>query len=293
MAHFTYEDKLDLSGLKQGDLLSKSDDLIRILDEVHPYFCNPEYKYFLVLTQSCDLVKRNGDDCSAKHITLAAVRSLEDALKRGAEMYFQSSLEKKTKLILEERKHNKIVEFVVRLMNNNIPEYFYLHPETQYKFPEPCVAFLRVSIALRASEHYDTCLSAKVLELNDAFKAKLGWLVGNLYSRVGTEDWTNKISLEEFNKQCIDLVEANFMFVNSPKDLEKKLLQKFPDSYETLTNAEIIEFSKTYKPPTKKEKLLSILNDILTETNSVKEDYTVKRLLKNIENNPGFSSLLK
>jgi len=48
-------------------------------------------------------------------------------------------------------------------------------------------AFLLLSIALRA-EHYGALLEAKIAQLDDIFAAKLGWLTGNLYSRVGTPD---------------------------------------------------------------------------------------------------------
>lgn len=51
------------------------------------------------------------------------------------------------------------------------------------------IASLKVSIALKSNLHYEQCLAAKALELSDEFKAKLGWLVGNIYSRVGTTDW--------------------------------------------------------------------------------------------------------
>lgn len=51
------------------------------------------------------------------------------------------------------------------------------------------VAYLKVSIPLKSGEHYDKCLKAKRIELADEFKAKLGWLIGDMYSRVGTTDW--------------------------------------------------------------------------------------------------------
>ena len=76
-------------------------------------------------------------------------------------------------------------------MKNKEPDYFFLSDDTSLGFPDRMVAFLKLSISLKADLHYDTCLSAKVLGLTDAFKAKLGWLVGNMYSRVGTPDWVS------------------------------------------------------------------------------------------------------
>ena len=76
--HFTYKHSPDMSSLCQGDVLQVTDGMRDILKEVHPYFLNKQYKYFMVLTQSCDLVRRNGGNCKTPYITLAAVRSFDD-----------------------------------------------------------------------------------------------------------------------------------------------------------------------------------------------------------------------
>ena len=61
--HFTYKRSPDAASLCQGDVLKKTDELMKILKDVHPYFQNDGYKYFMVLSQSCDLVRRNGQCC--------------------------------------------------------------------------------------------------------------------------------------------------------------------------------------------------------------------------------------
>ena len=51
----------------------------------------------------------------------------------------------------------------------------------------------------------------KKIELTDEFKAKLGWLVGNMYSRVGTADWEGIMSPQarkdmlnnDLNSMCV------------------------------------------------------------------------------------------
>ena len=50
-----------------------------------------------------------------------------------------------------------------------------------------------MSIALKAAAHYDVCLKAKIAQLDHVFAAKVGWLTGNLYSRVATPDVEEKI----------------------------------------------------------------------------------------------------
>jgi len=74
--HFTYNEGADKEKLKQGDVLRKTARLQEILEEVHPHYNCEEYKYFQVLTQSCDLVRRDQDgSCNSRYITLAAVRT--------------------------------------------------------------------------------------------------------------------------------------------------------------------------------------------------------------------------
>lgn len=57
--HFTY--KLpDKQSLCQGDLLIPTENLVKELRIRHPHFADQEYRYFMILTQSCDLVRRDG-----------------------------------------------------------------------------------------------------------------------------------------------------------------------------------------------------------------------------------------
>ncbi len=61
-------------------------------------------------------------------------------------------------------------------------------PDADVEIGEDAVAFLRVSVAFR-SEHYSAMQKARCGRLKHEFATKLGWLVGNLYSRVPTQDW--------------------------------------------------------------------------------------------------------
>ena len=49
--HFTYKAEPDKNALCQGDILEVTDELSQVLKEVHPYFLNEQYKYFMVLSQ--------------------------------------------------------------------------------------------------------------------------------------------------------------------------------------------------------------------------------------------------
>lgn len=74
--HFTYKEHMEKDSLCQGDILEKTDDLIAILKEVHPYFLNEAYKYFMVLSQSCDLVRRNGKPAKLHILPLRLLESI-------------------------------------------------------------------------------------------------------------------------------------------------------------------------------------------------------------------------
>ena len=189
MSHFTYQEP-DLACLKQGDILKKSDGIRSILEQVHPHYLRDDYQYFVVLTQTCDLVRRDSRQCKSPYITIAAVRSLELLLGMEIDKPQKTQVEIIGGICSLDLKQ-RMTQFLEHLLKNKEPDYFFLSDDTSLGFPDRMVAFLKLSISLKADLHYDTCLSAKVLGLTDAFKAKLGWLVGNMYSRVGTPDWVS------------------------------------------------------------------------------------------------------
>ena len=225
--HFTYSNAHSLD-LCQGDVLEKTPELMDVLKQWHPYFyTNSEYKYFIVLTQSCDLVRRNSGECNSRYITIAAVRSFDNFLRRSLESlridYIGElwMLDEKYKLNLE--------QFLIKLMNNNQPGFFFLCEEPTFDFTEPMVATLLVSVALKSDEHYQLCRDAKRLELADAFKAKLGWLLGQQFSRVGTPDWDSENRADELRARISFIIDNNFYTANTAKIKEVKRIIKTED----------------------------------------------------------------
>lgn len=187
--HFTYDPQPDFSVLRQGDILGKTEQLQKLLEKYHAHYSRPEYTHFQILTQSCDLVRRSGDKCSARYITLAAVRDLDTAVKRMIEDEVDKKVEIQGDLYCSDKHKNRLASLLKTLFNNNSKEYFFLKASPSQKLYEDGCTFLYLSIAIKAHEHYQLCLNAKRLELVENFRAKLGWMVGNLYSRVGTEDY--------------------------------------------------------------------------------------------------------
>lgn len=188
--HFTYRQEPLEKELYQGDVLSRTPELEDVLREVHPhYFRRTSNSHFLVLTQSCDLVRRGGKPCDARYISIAPVRPLAVLTERQIQRFQIPSLSDESP-VCSERDRNRFHQFLERLFNNNEAEFFFLRRAVDRGLGEDSCAFLALSIAIKSELHYDTCVRAKVLELGDSFRAKLGWLVGQMYSRVGTEDWT-------------------------------------------------------------------------------------------------------
>ena len=188
--HFTYVKDLDRLNLRQGDVLSKTNGLLELIKEVHPHYARDEYTHFQVLTQSCDLVRR-GKDCKSRYISLAAVRGLDVVIERllEEEITSQDHLKIDGKSFCSESYKRNLADSVKKIYNNNDKNLFFLKASPEDGLNENSCTFLHLSIAIRAYQHYDLCLSSKILELTESFQSKLGWLVGNLYSRVGTEDY--------------------------------------------------------------------------------------------------------
>ncbi len=215
-SHFTYEAPTSPS-LRQGDILKRMPDgLDRFLEDVHPHYLKDDYRFFIVLTQSCDLELRDGETCSARYLTIAAVRPLGLAIQRELQKY-QSKFALRAN-VCKSSARTKLSQFIERLLNNNESKYFYLHECPQYELDESVCAFLHLSIALKAERHYKTCLAARILSLREVFRAKLGESVGRLYSRVGTEDWVPKHRTRtEFTEQIRQVVDQACLWVDDKR----------------------------------------------------------------------------
>tara|TARA_R110002126_G_C10459165_1_gene500148 strand:- start:263 stop:1141 length:879 start_codon:yes stop_codon:yes gene_type:complete len=179
---------LNRNSLCQGDILDKTDDLKSAIREAHPYYADKfDYTHFMVLTQSCDLVRRP-KNCNARYITICAIRPLSTfAAQQLDPLCFESfDFAPEVKLVKKDTKRS-IEQKLERLLNNTEPGFFFIKDGSHPRLSGDIVAYLRLSIALNI-RHYDVCIAAKIAELEESFQAKVGWLVGNEYSRVGTKD---------------------------------------------------------------------------------------------------------
>jgi hypothetical protein len=279
-----------MKSLCQGDLLEKTDDLAAVLKDVHPYFLRDDYKCFMVLSQSCDLVRRNGSQCKTPYITLAAVRDYQDFLEKT--LVANHYAEKHNGfLLVEEKTKNKVSQLIERVYNNNENDYFFLYKENNLGLSKSLVVYLKVSIALKSRLHYDTCLHAKRLELSDEFKAKLGWLVGNMYSRVGTTDWDSKLTQQMKNKMIEDDVISNCII--GTKEQLKKLKQELNERGDIFSShQEAMEFVSSIEIKSKYEQVMDLIELVINDTGKKIDPKDKEKLINAIKSRKKIQQLI-
>jgi hypothetical protein len=229
---FAQKEDSDFETLLQGDLLLKTPELCEVLQQAHAYYAEAEdYTHFVVLTQSCDLMRREGKKKpKARYITLAAVRPFSVLLERKLTSFRFKTINGVQ--ICDRSKEILAREFLERILHNTEPGYFFFKKESHPALSEDVCAFLALSVALRA-DHYDAVLQAKVGQVKDVFAAKIGWAVGEMYSKVATPDieehmddanaFKERFYSESFEPRAIWL--SNMQFRSFGKALSKWMME--------------------------------------------------------------------
>lgn len=287
--HFTYESS-SLDALMQGDVLARTPDVDEVLMQVHPHFhAHPKNTHFIVLTQSCDLAVRTaGGRCKAPYITIAPVRTLDLVIERFLGQEGAAPINAELP-VLGQRAKSKASEFLQRLFNNNVPGYFYLAAEGA-ALPHDSVAFLDLSIAIKADLHFGKCLSAKLLQLSAEFQAKLGWLVGHVFSRVGTQDWDDAELRKKVNKQLEEIA------IWIPDSAVTTLAQSLGA---TAAGGRIVSRDEVSaairKMPNKKQKVLDEIDRVVGDVLPGSADGVLlaQKLRKRLESDMSLTALLK
>jgi hypothetical protein len=192
MPHWTYDVFKAEDDIEQGDIIRRTPELLAVLEGAHKHFLDEKYSAFIVLTQSCDMVRGRGKSCKSRYINLAVVRPLDDMLPLLLDAVCDKAFVRGNAVdgvyIEESRYHAKQLLSRIIHQNEQGQGLFYLHPDAEAGIAVPSVALLQVSIALRR-DHYETLMKARMGRLAQEFQSRLGWLTGNLYSRVATRDW--------------------------------------------------------------------------------------------------------
>jgi hypothetical protein len=286
-SHWTYASSCAPDNdLQQGDILAVSKELQDLFHEVHPHFCDPKYLAFIILTQSCDLMRHNGM-CSVRYINVAAVRSLSACLTT----LLDTVCEPLTPGIYSEADRNKAQLLLDRIFNQNELKLglFYLFPDADVGIVEDAIAFLRVSVAFRV-DHYDLIRRSRSGRLTSEFANKLGWLAGNLFDRVGTpRDWTK----EELNTMARSyLLSDNEL---APVWLGNHILKHFKGKGidpAKLTREKLLEANVGKIPRPKDIGILQVIKTVAEVIPSM-EQQTLIKLETHLKNDPILTSTFR
>ena len=288
---FTYEAVEDTErDLRQGDIIQPNPEVRNIINEVHPHFADEKYIAFLVLTQTCDLVRRDPNPCKSRYINLAVVRLLKDVIHPLLERVCgRIELGKKhVQGFYYQELQNSAFQLLERIFNQNAQSegIFYLHPDASVKIEEPSVALLQVSVALKAHEHYGQLIGARSGGLAEPFQSKLGWLIGNLFSRVATKDWEKPIK----NKMIKAFLEkSKYTGDTYPRWVPKKHVRAAEEAMIDITGKnqnEIADCISECKPVAPKdtaiECVLSHIKEVVDDISDEKIESLKKRLASDV-----------
>jgi hypothetical protein len=275
--HWTYSQFESSSDLEQGDILAPNEALRAVLSEVHPHFCKSKYLGFAIATQSCDLVRRGRSLPKARHISVSVIRSLKQVIptllshfvEPVADGVFRTSCKLTAK------------QFLQRLFNQNEQSLglFYLHPDASVGVGEPSVVYLRVHVALKA-KHYDVLAGARTGRLEPEFRAKFGWLIGNLYARAASRDWTDAEGGKEELDRLIDINLNEQTPGAGPVWVDDELVAASMAAGTVIQGqspTEVVEILEKNRPPTRAERLVQeILGHVTKQLNP--SDDQIRRL---------------
>ncbi|WP_288806307.1 hypothetical protein [uncultured Novosphingobium sp.] len=288
--------RINKSALVQGDLLRRTADLAAMIGEAHSYYAEaPDYSHFLVLTQSCDLVRRKGS-CKAPYITICAVRPLSLFVEREFAKYSQPI--PGFPIMVGDLKESILArQLLERVMNNTVDGIFFIPRGAAPGVNEHLCAFLPLSIALRA-EHYDKCLAAKVGQATEIFGAKIGSLTSALYARIATTDFTEQHgqkAAEAYRKSFFEELGYRSIAWLSPfqrDQLSRQVSEVVGAGGNGLANAEAKAILKAL--PSEVDALATRAVEILKSRKLVQDDPDILRKAANFLKNDGeFRKLAK
>jgi hypothetical protein len=188
---------------------------------------------------------------------------------------------------------NKANELLLRILNQNeaAQALFYLHPDSTIGLAEEAVVLLRVSIALRAQDHYDELLESRTGGLGSEFAAKLGWLCGNIYSRIAVPDWSDPPSRAEEAQRLVDDL-LNGSDPDGPQFIDQRSIEKqLKSTPNPFTEAEIKELLARSNGKTYKQLALDEVRKVLSESGVAPKQ--TDQVVNGLSNSPTFTELVK
>lgn len=285
--HWTYSDLPGITDdLEQGDIIAATDRLGSIFRDVHPHFCDQKYVGFLVATQSCDLVRRKGKS-KATYVSLVAIRPLAHLVHKllidvaspvAAGLYLKSRRDDARRLL--ERVFNQ---------NEQALGLFFLHQDADAGIGEHAIGMLRVAISIR-SEHYDVLQGGRTGRLNPEFRAKLGWLLGNLYGRPATRDWPDADGGQELLNRLIDATLGHAVAETPPRWIDDALVAEARRANIDIASATEEQLEKLRLKPGR-ERALDEIGLVVQEVIPELSSEQLKKLLNRLRNSGKFTKL--
>jgi hypothetical protein len=189
VGHWTYRSFDATSDLEQGDLLAPTESLKALVRERAAGLRSDDSLGFMIATQSCDLVRRKRGAAVDHHISIVPVFSLRAVLPE----LLMTIAEPVAPGIFPTGSKYKAKQLLERLFDQNEQKLglFYFHPDADLGLGESAVAYLRVKVPLEG-KHYAVLVDAVRGRLDPEFRAKCGWLLGNLYARAASPDWADR-----------------------------------------------------------------------------------------------------
>lgn len=285
--HWTYRRAPKRSDLEQGDILLPTPELRTVFREVHRHFDDPKYLGFVVTSQTCDLVRRGKSKaCETPYISVAVIRPLNQVILDLIDQVCSPI----GPGIYRDSERARAKELLYRVFNQNEWKLgiFYLHPDADLTvrgeevgpsgFGDNAVCLLRVSVALRRV-HYKVLCAARCGRLKPEFSNKLGWMVGNLYSRVATPDWSEHpgggAQIDELVSDFVGSSEARTARPLWLTDDQVAALQASGVQIERMTKEDIIKKLESLKVETSLDRAV---REVSSEIGRVLTDVAPERL---------------
>jgi len=281
--HWTYDEYDTTADLAQGDILARTGGLVDLISRVHAYYSDEKYLGFLVVTQTCDLVRRN-NKCKADHIALAVIQSLDGLLSR----FMDEAAGTGVPGVYLNESRTRAHQLLERILNQNEQALglFYLHADSDAGVAEASIALLRITISFRA-EHYETLMAARQGRLRSEFSNKLGWLLGNLYARVASPDWTDQPSGDRQLRELINSMLSKGEWVPATWVTAAKKAGVRLDGLDTEVATEIL---RQHAPDAPKETAIRRVREIAMDLFGEEQKSAVAKLASRLHNDQVFTA---
>ena len=289
--HWTYQTRPSGNDdLQQGDILKPTDNtLVEEMKKLFPNMVDDSVLAFLIITQSCDLVQRSDGQSQTKLIQISPIQSISELIHTAYKKKFGCFCP----TLYDANRKKSILNLTERVINQNETTLglFYFHPEADAGISVEAVALLRKVLTFDSNTYYEKFQKIRSGRLGDSFQARLGWMVGHLYSRVGVKDWNEApIEREKEMNRILGSSDEQPIWVNEKvwKQIEPKVSEFCRSSFE-----EKQKMIKEVEEKPLREKVINRIISILSNKNQGLSDLQKQDIQRKLESDDQLASYLK